>query len=256
MQWSFVPPVKLPLPQPLKPSVDAANLWSMFDPTIVMPVATVEAATVEALPVAPLPVTDPVADPAVAAPPQSVTASPPLPIALETQRLMAQIIALKAHNDRFAIREERYMARISQLTVQLDDRALRHDRAASQLENLKRQYARQRQRTNVLLDVTPVAAPNALSTPNPAVRNARGHYVKQTFWPRKQHQPIVGFCMNLVAVLGLITFVGVLGLVVLELIGLHGMVTTILMDLGASLARWIIATMLVSTAIAAVSESL
>jgi hypothetical protein len=250
MQWSFVPPVKTPLPQPLKPSVDAANLWSMFDPTIVLP------ATVEALPVAPLPVTDPVANPAVVGQPQLVTeAALPLPIALETQRLMAQVIALKAHNDRFAIREERYMARISQLTVQLDDRALRHDRAASQLENLKRQYARQRQRANVVLDVTPVAAANALSTPNPAVRNARGHYVQQTFWPRKQHQPIVRFCMNLVAVLGLITFVGVLGLVVLELIGLHGMVTTILMDLGASLARWIIATMLVSTAIAAVSES-
>jgi hypothetical protein len=246
MQWSFVPPVKTPLPQPLKPSVDAANLWSMFDPTIVLP-ATVE----EALPVAPRPATDPVTDPAVAKLPQPVTES-----ALEIQRLMAQIIALKQHRDRSVIREERYMARNSQLTVQLDDLALRHDRAASQLENLKRQYARQRQRANVVLDVTPVAAPNALSTPNPAVRNARGHYVKQTFWPRKQHQPIVGFCMNLVAVLGLITFVGVLGLVVLELIGLHGMVTTILMDLGASLARWIIATMLVSTAIAAVSESL
>jgi hypothetical protein len=245
MQWSFVPPVKTPLPQPLKPSVDAANLWSMFDPTIVLP-ATVE----EALPVAPRPATDPVTDPAVAKLPQPITES-----ALEIQRLMAQIIALKQHRDRSVIREERYMARNSQLTVQLDDLALRHDRAASQLENLKRQYARQRQRANVVLDVTPVA-PNALSTPNPAVRNARGHYVKQTFWPRKQHQPIVGFCMNLVAVLGLITFVGVLGLVVLELIGLHGMVTTILMDLGASLARWIIATMLVSTAIAAVSESL
>jgi hypothetical protein len=242
MRWRVVvPPSNKPLPlskfEPVGPVQDAST-WPLFRERLTEAVVPID-------PLRSVPLPDI----------QPESFSPPLPIALETQRLMAQVIALKAHNDRFAIREERYMARISQLTVQLDDRALRHDRAASQLENLKRQYARQRQRANVVLDVTPVA-PNALSTPNPAVRNARGHYVKQTFWPRKQHQPIVRFCMNLVAVLGLITFVGVLGLVVLELIGLHGMVTTILMDLGASLARWIIATMLVSTAIAAVSESL
>jgi hypothetical protein len=245
MQWSFVPPVKTPLPQPLKPSVDAANLWSMFDPTIVLP-ATVE----EALPVAPRPATDPVTDPAVAKLPQPVTES-----ALEIQRLMAQIIALKQHRDRSVIREERYMARNSQLTVQLDDLALRHDRAASQLENLKRQHARQRQRANVVLDVTPVA-PNALSTPNPAVRNARGHYVQQTFWPRKQHQPLIRFYLKLMVAAAVMVGAGMLTLLVLQLIGQGSIVTIALNQVVGSLLGWIIAMVLVSTAIAAVSESL
>jgi hypothetical protein len=179
----------------------------------------------------------------------------PIPLTLQVQRLMAQNLALKDQTQRLVIQSERDMTRIHYLTLQVDELLSRLDQRDAQIQKVHRQLDRQRQRADpTVVDVTPLTA-LPLSNPNPAIRNARGHYVQQTFWPRKQHQPLVRFCLKLMTAALLLVGAGMLGLLVLQLIGQGGIVTIVLSELAASLLGWIIATMLVSTTIAAVSES-
>jgi hypothetical protein len=185
----------------LTPAIDP-DRWSIVEPIVEPPVER----PVEELPTERL-VEPPLPEPAVAD-----RAAP-----LQTQRLMAQIIALKQHNQRLVVQQERYMTRISQLTSQLDTALSRNDRAGSQVQNLTRQLDRQRQRVNRALDVTPVY--DATPAPNPAVRNPHGHYVQLPFWQRKQHRAIVRFCLHLIAASLVVGFVYLLGLCVLQILG-------------------------------------
>ncbi len=176
----------------------------------------------------------------------------------EHQRQMVQNIALKAQNQHLAAQQERAMTRMAHLSTQNDSLRQSHDRAESQLENLKRQLDglrptgghRQRQRANIALDVTPV---HAVSNPNPALRNARGHYVQQAFWPRKQHRPIVRTCLNLVAA-SLVVGLSYLLMVLVASLLAPGMVPDLLV-LGLNWGRVILAIDLFSLGLAMVTES-
>jgi hypothetical protein len=233
MHWTVVvPPAPSPWPM-LKPAINP-DRWSMYEPPIVAP-SIVEPSIVET-PTA----TEPVGQ----------VDTPPLP--LQTQRLMAQIIALKEHNQRLVVQQERYMTRISQLTSQLDIALSRSDRAGSQVQNLTRQLDRQRQRANRALDVTPVY--DATPAPNPAVRNAQGHYVQLPFWQRKQHRAIVRFCLHLIAASGVVLFAYLLGLCVLQILG-QGALVGAFGDVTAWLLRAIGVIDLVSLAVAWAAEA-
>jgi hypothetical protein len=168
----------------------------------------------------------------------------------EHQRLMAQNIALKAQNQHLAAQQERTMTRIAHLSTQNDTLRQSHDRGELQLENLQRQLDRQRQRANIALDVTPV---HAATNPNPALRNARGHYVQQAFWPRKQHRPIVRTCLHLVAASLVVGLSYALMVLVAALLA-PGMVPDLLL-IGFDWGRVILAIDLVSLLMAMVAES-
>jgi hypothetical protein len=168
----------------------------------------------------------------------------------EHQRLMAQNIALKAQNQHLAAQQERTMTRIAHLSTQNDTLRQSHDRGELQLENLQRQLDRQRQRANIALDVTPV---HAATNPNPAVRNARGHYVQLAFWPRKQHRPIVRTGLHLVAASLVVALSYALMVLVAALLA-PGMVPDLLL-IGFDWGRVILAIDLVSLGLAMVAES-
>jgi hypothetical protein len=248
MHWTVVPsasvaPVSFPpTPWPmLKPAIDPDH-WSMFEPTG------------EPAPAHPTTIVDPENAGLPPPAPESMgqVAPPPLPIPLQTQRLMAQIIALKEHNQRLVVQQERYMSRISQLTSQLDIALSRSDRAGSQVQNLTRQLDRQRHRANRVLDVTPVY--DATPAPNPAVRNAQGHYVQLPFWQRKQHRAIVRFCLHLIAASGVVLFAYLLGLCVLQILG-QGALVGAFGDVTVWLLRAIGVIDLVSLAVAWAAEA-
>jgi hypothetical protein len=168
----------------------------------------------------------------------------------EHQRLMAQNIALKAQNQHLAAQQERAMTRMAHLSTQNNSLRQSHDRGELQLENLQRQLDRQRQRANIALDVQPV---HAAANPNPAVRNARGHYVQQAFWLRKQHRPIVRTCLNLVAASLVVALSYALMVLVAALLA-PGMVPDLLV-LGLNWGRVILAIDLFSLGLAMVTES-
>ncbi len=206
-------------------------------------------------------VVPPAQAPAPFAPLQAVTtvsdrATIPIPLTVQIQRLMAQNLALKDQTHRLVIQSERDMTRIHYLTTQVDELLSRLDQREAQIQKVHRQLDRQRQREHradqAVVDVTPV---NPLSTPNPARRNARGHYVQLAFWPRKQHQPIVRTCLHLMAAALVVGFSFMLGLVVLQLLGQTPLVT-VLLDFGAALVRVIIAISLVSGLMMMVNEAL
>jgi hypothetical protein len=183
-------------------------------------------------------------------------ATVPIPLTVQVQRLMAQNLALKDQTRRLVIQSERDMTRMHYLTIQVDELLSRLDQRDAQIQKVHRQLDRQRQRERradqTVVDVTPV---NPLSNPNPAVRNARGHYVQLAFWSRKQHRPIVRTCLHLMAASLVVGFTFMLGLVVLQLLGQTALMP-FLLDFGASLARTIIAIGLVCGLIVVVSEAL
>jgi hypothetical protein len=187
--------------------------------------------------------------------PASDGATVPIPLTVQVQRLMAQNLALKAQTHRLVSQSERDMTRIHYLTTQVDELLSRLDQRDAQIQKVHRQLDRHRQRERradqSIVDVTPVTP---LSNPNPAIRNARGHYVQLAFWPRKQHRPIVRTCLHLIAASLVVGFTFMLGLVVLQLLGQTALVA-VLLDFGLSLARVIIAIGLVSGLIVMVSEA-
>jgi hypothetical protein len=180
------------------------------------------------------------------------TPTPSAQLAREHQRLMAQTIALKAHNHQLVAQREQMMTRIAQLSTQNDTLRQLHDRSELQLGNLQRQLDRQRQRANVALDVQPVHAA-ALSNPNPAVRNERGHYVQLGFWQRKQHRPIVRNCLHLVAASLVVGLAYLLMVLVVQL--LAPLVVPELLAIGFDWGRVILAIDLVSLVMAMLAES-
>jgi hypothetical protein len=180
------------------------------------------------------------------------TPAPSAQLAREHQRLMAQTIALKAHNHQLVAQREQLMTRISQLSTQNDTLRQQHDRGELQVGNLQRQLDRQRQRANIALDVQPVHAA-ALSNPNPAVRNARGHYVQLGFWQRKQHRPIVRTCLSLVAASLVVGLSYALLVLVVQL--LSPLVVPELLLIGFDWGRLILAIDLVSLVMAMLAES-
>lgn len=190
--------------------------------------------------------------------PASDGATVPIPLTVQVQRLMAQNLALKEQTHRLVIQSERDMTRIHYLTAQVDELLSRLDQRDAQIQKVHRQLDRQRQRERradqSIVDVTPMTATTAFANPNPAVRNARGHYVQLAFWPRKQHRPIVRACLHLIAASLVVGFTFMLGLVVLQLLGQTALMP-FLLDFGASLARTIIAIGLVSGLIVMVSEA-
>jgi hypothetical protein len=179
----------------------------------------------------------------------------PVPIdqlAREHQRLMAQTIALKAHNHRLVVQREQATSRIAALMVEVDTLRQGRDRDELRVGNLQRQLDRQRQRANIALDVKPVHAA-ALSNPNPAVQNARGQYVQPGFWQRKQHRPIVRTCLHLVAASLVVCLAYALMVLVVGL--LAPAVVPELLAIGFDWGRVILAIDLVSLVMAMVAES-
>jgi hypothetical protein len=168
----------------------------------------------------------------------------------EHQRLMAQNIALKAQNQHLAAQQEQAMTRIAHLTAQNDTLRQSHDRGELQLGNLHRQLDRQRQRANIALDVMPV---HAASNPHPALRNARGHYVQQAFWQRKQHRPIVKTALSLCAASVVVGLAYALMVLVVAL--LAPAVVPDLLRIGFDWGRVILAIDLVSLGLAMLVES-
>ncbi|MBE9030244.1 hypothetical protein IQ266_10930 [filamentous cyanobacterium LEGE 11480] len=137
----------------------------------------------------------------------------------QLQRMVAQIIALKHHNQRLIQQQARSTNQISHLMAELEQLHIDYDRQASQLQTVKRDLARYKVRTH---DMLPMMVPPVMT------QSRRGHYVQTPLWERKQSIPFVRRCLKLLKLLLLLTFGFLLTIVVMDLLQLSGIAVTLL----------------------------